>query len=127
MFRLQDNVPSVYIDQSRDFQLFCRVYDCINNAVKYDIDTIINILDPMTANDRILELLCTYVGFFPKMHYDSYLLRYIIASFSHAIKYKGTKHGINIAVSTILKAERNIDAYKDIDVVINIDKLDNSI
>ena len=107
MFRLQDNTPSVYVNQSRDFQLFCRLYDCINNGVKFDIDTMLNILDPMKINDRMLNLLCTKVGFFPKAQYNSNVLRHIIASFPYAIKHKGTLLGIEIAVGTILKAEKD--------------------
>lgn len=128
MFRLQDNTPSVYTNQSRDFQLFCRLYDCINNGVKYDIDSIINILDPMSVNDRILNLLCTRVGFFPKSHYDSNLLRHIIDSFPFAIKHKGTKIGIEIAVSTILKAEKDIYTLRnDFGITVQIDNSSHSI
>lgn len=127
MFRLQDNTPSVYVEQSRDFQLFCRLYDCINNGVKFDIDSIINILDPKLVNDRILTLLATRVGFFPKREYDSNILRYIIASFSYALKYKGTKRGIEIAVSTILKAEKSIITDRDIETTIQIDNINHSI
>lgn len=128
MFRLQDNTPSVYTNQSRDFQLFCRLYDCINNGVKYDIDSIINILDPMSVNDRILNLLCTRVGFFPRSHYDSNLLRHIIDSFPFAIKHKGTKIGIEIAVSTILKAEKDIYTLRnDFGITVQIDNSNHSI
>lgn len=105
MIRLQDNVPQVYVEQSRDFQLFCRLYDCINNGVRYDINSMLLILDPMKVSDRMLNLLCTKVGFFTNRNYDSKILRYILVAFPYALKYKGSKHGIEIAVSTILKAE----------------------
>lgn len=105
MIRLQDNVPQVYVEQSRDFQLFCRLYDCINNGVRYDINSMLSILDPMKVSDRMLNLLCTKVGFFTNRNYDSKILRYILVAFPHALKYKGSKHGIEIAVGTILKAE----------------------
>lgn len=125
MFRLQNNTPSVYVNQSRDFQLFCRLYDCINNGVRFDIRTMVNILDPFKANDRVLTLLCTKVGFFPKAQYDSNILRHIIASFPYAIRHKGTKLGIEIAVGTILKAEKDWSSssltFKDLETLIEID------
>ena len=103
MIRLQENVPEIYIKESRDFQLFCRLYDCIINGVKYDIDTMIDIFDPFKANDRMLELLCTKVGFFHKKNIDTFALRYILSAFPYLTKYKGTKKGIEGAVSVILK------------------------
>lgn len=107
MFRLQDNTPEVYTQQSRDFQLFCRLYDCINNGVMFDISTMPNILDANLVNDLILPLMCTKVGFFPKDEYDSEILRNIISIFPYAIKHKGTKIGIEVAVFAILKGESN--------------------
>lgn len=105
MFRLQDNVPQIYVEESRDFQLFCRLYDCINNGVKYDIDSMITLLDPMLCNDRVLDLLATKVGFFHNSYIESNILRYIISAFPYILKYKGSKKGIKEAVCTILRAE----------------------
>lgn len=105
MFRLQDNVPQIYVEESRDFQLFCRLYDCINNGVKYDIDSMITLLDPMLCKDRILDLLATKVGFFHNFYIESNILRYIISAFPYILKNKGSKKGIKEAVCTILRAE----------------------
>ena len=107
MFRLQNNTPPIYTEGSRDFQLFCRLYDCVNNAVRFDINTITNILDPLKANDRILELMCTKIGFFTKYDFDADVLRAILSTFPYIIKYKGSIKGIELAVSTILKLEGN--------------------
>lgn len=109
MFRVQNNVPDVYINESRDFQLLSRLIDSVVNGVKFDIDTIKNILNPFLANDRVLELLCTRVGFFAKYSYDSRLLRYIISAFPYILKNKGSKRGILEAISVILKADGIVD------------------
>lgn len=116
MIRLQQNVPEVYINESRDFQLFCRLYDCINNGVKYDIDTMIDLFDPFKTNDRMLELLCTKVGFFHKKNIDSVALRYILSAFPYLTKYKGSKKGVEGAVSIILKINQ---VYTNVTVEIN--------
>lgn len=107
MFRLQNNTPEVYVNESRDFQLFCRLYDCINNGVMFDIDLITRLYDPFQVNERMLNLLCTKVGFYPKNNLNNDALRYIISSFPYLTKYKGTKRGIEIAVSTILKINKS--------------------
>lgn len=107
MYRLEHNTPTVYTNKSRDFQLFTRLYDVINNGVKYDIDTIPNILDAFKINDRLLALLGTKLGFFPKYTYDNQILRYILSAFQHIMKYKGSKKGIEEAVCCVLRAEHN--------------------
>lgn len=105
MFRLQNNVPDIYVNESRDFQLLCRLYDAINNGVKFDIDTIVNLIDPLRANDRLLKLLANRIGFITDKEIEPGLLRYILSAFPWAVKYKGSKMGIKLAVSTILKYE----------------------
>lgn len=105
MFRLQNNTPEVYINGSRDFQLFCRLYDTINNGVRFDANTIPNILDPLQINDRMLDLLCTKMGFFTRENIPENVLRVILDSFPYAVKYKGSIKGIKYAVCSILKLE----------------------
>ena len=110
MLRLQENTPSVYTDESRDFQLFCRLYDSVINSTKFDIDTIINILDPMFVNDKLLDLMCTKVGFFPRHELNSNTLRYILKVFPYLIKRKGSKKGIEGAVKCMFNIEHTLDA-----------------
>lgn len=115
MFRLQDNVPEPYIKQSRDFQLFCRVYDYTNNAVRFDIDSMPNVLDPMAARNNVLKLLAAKVGFFPTRDLDDTMMRYIISTFPHVIKLKGTRLGITKCIDTVLRA-RNISAQYSVNI-----------
>lgn len=111
MFRIQDNIPEVYINESRDFQILARLYDTLFSGVRYDIDTLVNLLDATQIKDRMLELLCTKVGFFPRIDIDANILKYIVASFPYIIKNKGNEVGIKAAVNAILKSEysSNID------------------
>lgn len=111
MLRLENNTPSIYCQKSRDFQLFCRLYDVVNNGVKFDIDSIININDPNLISDRLIELLCAKVGFFPKHIYNTNLLRGIIQAFPYMIKNKGSLKGIEIAIQTIIKFEATDTQY----------------
>lgn len=107
MFRLENNVPSTYVENSRDFQLLLRLYDSVFTGVRFDESTIPNILDPRLINDRMLDLYATKVGFFTNTIIDSKILREILQTFPYAIKNKGNKKGIEQAVYTILKTERN--------------------
>lgn len=105
MFRFQDNLPEVYINESRDFQVLARLSDVLFSGIKYDIDTMVRILDATLIKDRMLDLLCTRVGFFSSVEIDAQVLKYIIASFPYILKNKGTEKGIKAAVNAILKAE----------------------
>lgn len=125
MFRVQRNVPEVYVNESRDFQLLSRLYDCWQGSVNYNVLSMVNALEPTTALDRVLELLATRVGFFPRVHLDANILRYIIASFPHILKNKGTSTGIREAVYAIMKAE--VDPKATEEVVIRIDNHDRNV
>lgn len=105
MFRLQNNTPEVYTNNSRDFQLFERLFDTIINGVRFDINTIPDILNSFTINERMLDLLCTKIGFFTRENIPNDVLRVILNSFPYAVKNKGSKTGILYAVCTILKME----------------------
>ena len=119
MFRFQDNLPEVYINESRDFQLLSRLSDVLFSGIKYDIDSMVNILDATLTKDRILQLMCTKIGFFPRIEIDAQVLKYIIASFPYIIKYKGSELGIKYAVNAILNAENNPEAIGEPLVIIS--------
>lgn len=105
MFRLQDNVPNVYVNESRDFQLFCRIYDYVNNAVMVDISSILNILDPLVIDDSLLQLYCAKIGFFTKLDISSDILRKILKAFPLMMKYKGTETAAAIAIAVLLRSQ----------------------
>ena len=119
MFRLQENVPEVYVKHSRDFQVFCRLYDIINNTIRFNAKSTTNLLDPLNVSDKMLPLLATKVGFFPKNKYNSEALREVISAFPYIIKYKGSKKGIEMALNAVLRLENN---YKDSRVYVDSEK-----
>ena len=132
MFRLQDNVPDIYVNESRDFQLLCRLYDCVLNGVKSDIDTMVNINVPFKANEKVLNLLALKVGFFTDKYIPTSLLRWIIPTFPWARRFKGSLYGIKLAVNTISKFENiqqnpiiQVNSLKRL-IVINTYKLFNN-
>ena len=119
VFRLQNNVPQVYIDKSRDFQMMCRVLDTLHGSVMYDITTMQNLTNPMKINDSMLRLYATKVGFFTNVSIDSEVLRYIVSAFPYIVKNKGNIRGIKRAVATILRAEKVPNSMNDYSVVID--------
>ena len=120
VFRMQNNVPQVYVNESRDFQLMGRVMDVIHGGVMFDASSIINLIRPLNIYDSLLVHYATKVGFFPKVDIDAKVLRPILAAFPFAVKNKGSIRGIEYAVASVLRAE-NIPSG-DTDIIINIDK-----
>lgn len=103
LFRLQNNTPPVYTEESRDFQLFCRLYDCIFAGFKYDADQIPNLMNPFLCRDNMLPLLETKLGFFTNKLMDDTAIRYILSAFPLIIKNKGSLRGVQYAINTFLK------------------------
>lgn len=122
MFRLQDNVPDNYIKESRDFQLLCRLYDVVNNGVRYDIKSMADLLDANTCQDAVLDLLATRKGFFTNKTFNTKLYRALLDGFPYIQKYKGSKLGVEMAVSLILRLDGLLDSAE-----ISIDNESNNV
>ena len=102
LFRTCDNVPDPYVKKSRDFQLMCNSLDLIQNASKFDIDSILDISDTKRCPDTLLIHLQEKLGFFSSSNIASDQLRVVLESFPHIIKLKGTINGIVLAIRTFL-------------------------
>lgn len=105
-FRMQDHSPDVYVRKSRDFQLFCNIFDCLNGALKYDIDSILDIIDTNQCNERLITLLQTKLGFWTNVKIPSSHLRTILKAFPYIIKNKGSIKGVEQAVQVFLKIKK---------------------
>ena len=104
LFRLQDNTPEAYTEDSRDFQLMLRLYDCTNNGVMFYIDSMRNVTDTKMCSSDLLGLLKTKIGFFSDVDFTDRELRYILRGFPSIIKYKGSIKGIREAVYMYMNA-----------------------
>ena len=132
LVRLQDNIPNVYINNSRDFQLLCRVYDCVNNGVIFDINSLKNNTDTRVCRDKYLDILSQRYGFSTSFVLESDALRKILSCFPYIIKNKGSIKSIKQITnlySNITKFRGTIDILKNygddptiIHAVINIGK-----
>lgn len=104
MIFLTNDVPPVYIEESRDFQYFLRAYDVIMNMVKQDIDTLQYLANTEECQSRIMPLLKTKLGFFTNYPINNEMLRTILESFPIMVRNKGSLKAIQQAVYTFLKA-----------------------
>lgn len=119
-FRAQNHVPDVYPRKSRDFQLFCSIFDCLNDGIKYDIDSILDIVDTNQCNERLLPYLQTKLGFWTKEKISADKLRIILKGFMSAVHNKGSITGVERAVQLFLKVIK-VDTPVHIEVVNEVD------
>jgi hypothetical protein len=106
MFRLQQNVPEGYVQQSRDFQLFCRAYDSLFNGVKYGADSLTHTSSTMECNNALLSLLANKLGLFTNLNLPDVELRYVLCAFPYLIRYKGSYTAIEYTVRVFQRMSR---------------------
>lgn len=115
-FRLQHNAPDVYSRKSRDFQLFCNVFDCLFGSLKYDIDSILDVTDTTFFNERLIPYLQTKLGFWTNLKISAESLRIILKGFTYAVRNKGSIKGVEQAVYLFLKV-KNINTNVHVEVI----------
>lgn len=103
MIKFYDQVPSVYLDASRDFQYLSWLINIVLNSVKHNVDSLYD-LPNSQADPKLTELLATTLGFKIKRNYDQDQLRALVAALPRILKYKGTKAAIDMAGNAILAA-----------------------
>lgn len=114
MFKVEHNVPDVYINYSRDFQLFARLYDLVFQSSRFSIDSMQYATDTMRCNDTILPLIATKVGFFTDLKLTSYADRLILSAFPYIIKYKGSFNGIKLVTNLFERImNTKVDSQQD--------------
>jgi len=103
VIRNKNNVPEIYVSESRDFQLFTRVLDFVHNSIKFDTDSILNVISTDDIQEGYLERLKSKLGFFTKNYYPDEELRLALCAFPYILKYKGSSLGISMCVNTFMK------------------------
>lgn len=93
-FRVQENVPDVYVSQSRDFQMMCNVFDLLNNGVKFDIDTIRSLSETIRCPESLIKYLQHKLGFYSSVEIPDDTLRTILKCFPFLLRNKGSRRGI---------------------------------
>ena len=102
MIRTQDLTPSIYYKESRDFQLFGRLYDIVFNYVKTNVDLMENFPINAHTDSKLIELLARTLGFNNKLNYRNDDLNAICNVFISLMRDKGSLRSIKSLVRTIL-------------------------
>ncbi len=106
MIKIQDSVPNVYYNSSRDFQLLAHLFDVVLNAVKTDVDQLYSLPFSTTSDDRLLDLLAFTFGLkFDRTKYTAAQIRSICSVAAQLMKHKGSIKAIELLCTTVLRAE----------------------
>lgn len=107
-FRLEDNVPGVYTDRSRDFQLLCRIIDIYLCGSINRTANMRNQLDLDSCSEELLWAIAYMQGFTTKKFVPPAVLRNICKVFPYCIKRKGTAEAVRVAAYAVLSVDRLI-------------------
>ena len=123
LFKLEENVPDVYVEMSRDFQLLCRVYDIFVNSNIITQSKIRQQLNIDQIDDKLLKLLAGRLGFSSDNYIPTKVMRSILLQFPSMIKNKGTKVGIEQAIKSVIKQTSNVNNVQVSDITISTGKI----
>lgn len=118
LFKLEENVPDVYVEMSRDFQLLCRVYDIFVNSNIITQSKIRQQLNIEQIDDKLLKLLAGRLGFNSDNYIPTEVMRSILLQFPFMIKNKGTKVGIEQAIKSVIKQTSRVNSVYVSDITI---------
>ena len=104
MIKIKDQVPSIYYDASRDFQVLGHLYEVVLNYIKTNADMLYLLPNGIEADTRSTELLATTLGFRLRRNYDKEQLAALVSIFPRLLKIKGTKGAVDLAGNALVKA-----------------------
>ena len=105
-FWLENNVPNIYTEVSRDFQLFCKIFNIYLGANLNRAYTVPYILDVDKCDESLLYALANMQGFVTDKYIPPNVLRSICKVFPFCIKRKGTRRAIEVMSQAILSTDR---------------------
>lgn len=123
-FRLEDRVPEIYVEKSRDFQLLCRILDIFLGSCQEEVQKIHSNWSVDTVDESLLPLMVRRLGFTDRGYIPPNILRNICKSYPKIIRNKGTLQAVRDAAYAVLSANQEVttlevsainrDATKDV-------------
>lgn len=104
MIKIKNQIPSIYYDASRDFQVLGHLYEVVLNYTKANADMLYLLPNGLEADTRSIELLATTLGFRLRRNYDKEQLAALVSIFPRLLKIKGTKGAVDLAGNALVKA-----------------------
>ena len=104
MISIKNQLPNIYYDASRDFQILGHLFEVVLNYTKTNADMLYLLPNGITSDTRATELLAHTLGFKLKRNYDKEQLAALVSIFPRLLKMKGTLQAVNLAGNALVKA-----------------------
>lgn len=104
MINIKNQIPSIYYDASRDFQVLGHLYEVVLNYIKTNADMLYQLPNGIDTDTRTTELLAMTLGFKLRRNYDKAQLAALVSIFPKLLKIKGTIGAVNLAGNALVKA-----------------------
>ena len=104
MINIKHQLPGIYYDASRDFQILGHLYEVVLNYSKTNADMLYFLPNGLTEDSRITEVLATTLGFKLRRNYDKAQLAALVSIFPQLLRIKGTKRAIDLVGDALVKA-----------------------
>lgn len=112
MIKIQDSVPNIYYDSSRDFQLIGHLFDLVLNAVKTDADLVFNLPISTNSDDQLLDLMTYTFGLqLDKTRYTSKQLRALCSVAPQMLRAKGSVKAVRLLCTALMHADGLEDLF----------------
>jgi hypothetical protein len=112
MIKIQDSVPSIYYNSSRDFQFIGHLFDLVLNAIKTDADLLFNLPLSTNSDDQLLELMAYTFGLqLDKTKYTSKQLRALCSIAPQMMRAKGSEKAVELLCTALMHADGLEDLY----------------
>ena len=106
MIKVQNSVPSVYYDSSRDFQLIGHLFDLVLNAIKTDADMVFNLPLSVNSADQLLDLMAFTFGLrLDKTKYTAQQLRAVCSVAPKMMRTKGSIAAVDTLCTALMRAD----------------------
>ena len=110
------SVPEIY-KESYDFRFFLEWFQKSLTKLKYDIENMADIYDPLRVKKELLWMLADTMGFVYDDRLPAAFNRLVLVYFMSMIRLKGSKDGVTLAAETNLAQFNIIDYGKEKDIL----------
>ena len=106
MIKIQESVPGIYYNSSRDFQLLGHLFDLVLNSTKTEADLLFNLPLSTNSDDQLLDLMTFTLGLrLSKAKYTSRQLRAICSVAPKMMRLKGSQQAIELLCTALMRAD----------------------
>ena len=108
MIKFEERLPDYYVNNSRDFQLLCRIFDIFLGGCFEDAEKIQRSWSIETLPENLLPLYARRLGLILDRYVPPAILRNICRSYPSICRHKGTLQAVREAAYAVFSANQEV-------------------